>query len=116
MGAAPGSLRVILAEAPSNGGIWNLRWPPSVAKQYSHWNDKDTNPHTKPFNPKFVLPKRGEGKDRAETEGMTKQWLAQLQTHLVGKNHSLTLLIILVLLADRNLPYLSSEWLHPAVD
>ena len=38
-------------------------------------------------------------KDRAETEGITNQWLPQIETHPIGKNQSLTLFT-----TDRNCP------------
>jgi hypothetical protein len=34
-------------------------------------------------------------KDGAETEGMANQWLPQIETHPMGKNQSLTMLMIL---------------------
>jgi hypothetical protein len=41
---------------------------------------------------------------------------AQLETHPMGKNHFLTLLMILFLLADMSLAKLSSERIHPTAD
>jgi hypothetical protein len=32
-------------------------------------------------------------KDKAETEGLANQWLAQIETHPMGKNQFLTLLM-----------------------
>ena len=46
---------------------------------------------------------------------MASQLLAQLETHPMDKHQSLTLLMI-VLLADRSLAWLSSESFHPVAD
>ena len=45
--------------------------------------------------------KMGRDKDRAETEGMANQCLPQIETHPVGKNQFLTLLMILLYLQTR---------------
>jgi hypothetical protein len=42
-------MEVTLAETPSSGGIWILKWPPE---------GKGHQPLHKSFDPKFVLPIR----------------------------------------------------------
>jgi hypothetical protein len=51
-------------------------------------------PTHKTFDPKFVLPIRCKDKDGEENEGMANQLLAQLETHPMGENQPLTLLMI----------------------
>jgi hypothetical protein len=48
-------------------------------------------------------------KDRVETENMANQWLAQTETHPMGKNQSLTVLMILCY-AYRQEPRLTVLW------
>jgi hypothetical protein len=56
-------------------------------------------------------------KDRAEKEAMVNKWLAQIESHVTGKNQFLTLLVILCdTLADRSLAKLSSERPYPAAN
>jgi hypothetical protein len=51
-----------------------------------------------------------------EMEGMVNWWLAQLETHPMGRNQSLTLLIILCYVCRQN-PGIAILWeLHPAVN
>ena len=58
--------------------------------QEPQWSYRDTNLPTT-FDPKFIQPTRnGKRGDGAETEGMV-----QLETHLMVKHQSLTLLTIL---------------------
>jgi hypothetical protein len=51
-------------------------------------------------------------KDRAEREGMTKQWLPQTETYPMGKNQSLTLLMIFCYVCWQE-PGITVLWVAP---
>ena len=69
--------------------------------------DKDSNPHTKPSNQNVSKTKENQKKKTKKIE--TEEMANQIETHPIGKNQSLTVLMILaIMLADRNLVLLSS--------
>jgi hypothetical protein len=72
-----------------------LKWPPSEARQDFQWRGGGHYPTHKTFDLKFALPtKICRDKDGAEIERMANKWLGQLETHTMGENQSLTLLMI----------------------
>jgi hypothetical protein len=44
---------VALVENSSNGVIWNLNWPPPVARKNFPYSMEDTKPHIKPSTQNF---------------------------------------------------------------
>jgi hypothetical protein len=109
IGEIPGNLLVTLAtETPTSGWWGNIKT--EVATSCSRGVGRILvktgrhQPTHKTFNPKFVLPARCMRiKDGKEIEGTASQLLAELKTYPMQVSQSLTLLMILFSVPDRNL-------------
>jgi hypothetical protein len=74
-------------------------------------------PAHKTFYPKCILSTRNASTGHgAETEGMTKQYQVQLETHPMGKHQSLTLSMILCYACRQDPSMAVLMRLHPAAD
>ena len=85
------SMGVILAEIQSSE-IWTVKTPHPAARQDPQWRVKGTNRTNIISTQICPVYKKCRQKDGAENEGMAKLYPAQLETHPIGKQQSLTLL------------------------
>lgn len=62
----------------------------------------------------FSVYKMYSDKDREEIEGIVNQWLSQFETHTVGKNHSMAVLMIFSYIY-RQEPSITGLWEDPHI-
>ena len=91
VGRLQSTMEETVSQTPSSGryGSWISSLP--VTGQNSQWRDEDSNLLSKPSAQNKIL----RDKDRAEREVMGNKRLTKIETCSIGKNQSLTLLMIL---------------------
>ena len=75
-------------------GRWNLRTLPPVDRQGPQWSDKVSNTPSKYFSQSYFCLKEMQGQNGADIERKAIQWLMCLGFHSMGRQQTLTRLLI----------------------